>query len=127
MKPRRAERVRTLLGAQIVFNNQNSTLDCQIRNISAEGAKLIVSSTVAVPEEFRLNVPQKGRTFQARLRWRIDDTIGVEFVGADRAEHAAEPSNDRVRSLEAENEALRHKVRELTNYIAKLEHRDTVD
>lgn len=127
MKPRRAERVRTLLGAQIVFNHQNSTLDCQIRNISSDGAKLIVSSMVALPEEFSLSIPQKGRAYRARLRWRIDDTAGVEFLDSENAERAAEPSSDRMRSLETENEALRQKINELTARLAQLEHAPVAD
>lgn len=126
MKPRRAERVRALLGAQIVFNNQNSTLDCQVRNISSDGAKLILSSTVALPEEFHLNIPQKGRTFRARLRWRIDETAGVEFLGTEQADRAIEAAHEQIRALEADNEALRHKIRELTDQITQSEHKTLV-
>jgi hypothetical protein len=112
---RHHERVRTILGAQIIFNHKNSTLECQIRNISAGGAKLSVSDAVALPNEFDLHIPQKGRTFRARLRWRSADGVGVEFLNDD-ARAAPAPENDlksRVLELESENELLRRRVREL--------------
>ena len=90
---RHYERVRTILGARIIFNNKRSTLECQIRNISAAGAKLAVSETVALPDEFDLHVPQRGRTFRARLRWRSADGVGVEFV-RDEARDAPAPDDD---------------------------------
>lgn len=121
MKPRSVERVRSLLGGQIIFNHQNSTLDCQIRNISPAGAKLVLSSMVALPEEFELNIPQKGRTFRARLRWRIDDAAGVEFMDAEKVDASAGQLANRIRDLETENEALRQKLRELIGQLGAQE------
>jgi len=120
MKARNAERVRSLLGAQIVFNHKNSTLDCQVRNISALGAKLVISSAVTLPEEFDLSVPQKGRIYRARLRWRIDESAGVEFV-QDPPDVRYDPNVDLIRALELENQTLRQKISELSNHIEGLE------
>lgn len=113
MKPRGAERIRSLLGGQIIFNNQSSTVECQIRNISALGAKLNISSMVSLPEEFELSIPQKGRTFKARLRWRVDESAGVEFLDVPKAQRADQRLNERLRYLEAENETLREELRAL--------------
>jgi hypothetical protein len=112
---RRYERVRTILGAQVIFNNKRSTLECQIRNISPAGARLVMSDTVALPDEFDVYIPQRGRTFRARLRWRSADGAGVEFL-RDEAQGAAVPGNDlsaRTHELERENELLRKRVLEL--------------
>ena len=112
---RHHERVRTILGAQIIFNNKSSTLECQIRNISPAGAKLALSETVALPDEFDLHIPQRGRTFRARLRWRSADGVGVEFL-RDEARGTPAPGDDlmaRVHELESENELLRRRVLEL--------------
>jgi PilZ domain len=70
---RRAERIRSFLRAQIVFNNRMSTIDCIIKNISPSGAKVALSSSYAVPTEFDIDIPQKGRTHRARLIWRDND------------------------------------------------------
>ena len=77
---RRDERVRAFLRARICFNNNASTIDCTVKNISASGAKIEMSSAVSVPSEFDLDVPQKGRIYRARLMWRDASSLGVQFV-----------------------------------------------
>ena len=44
--PRQAPRLRALIGARIVFNNGQATVDCLIRDVSEIGAKLIISAPV---------------------------------------------------------------------------------
>ena len=125
--PRTSERKRTMLGAHIIFNNRNSTMDCQVRNISPTGARLALSDTVALPEEFDLHVPQKGKTYRAKLRWRNNDSVGVELV-ADQAPAQAPPQaprqaqadlGQRVAELETENATLRLQVFELLRKFEK--------
>lgn len=117
---RHHERVRTILGAQIIFNNKSSTIDCQVRNISATGAKLTLSETVALPSEFDVHVPQKGRTFRARLRWRSAEGVGVEFLNDEARDAPADDVLARVRDLESENELLRKRVLELMVELEKV-------
>ena len=110
---RKSDRARSILGARIIFNHGNSTIDCQIRNISASGAKLDVSQAVSIPEEFDIDVPQRGKVYRARLCWRDSGSAGIEFVqaGAAISGSALGP----VAALEAENAALRLRVLDLTN------------
>lgn len=118
---RHNERVRTILGAHIIFNHKNSTLECQIRNISPAGAKLMLSETVALPEEFEVDIPQKGRTYRARLRWRSPDGVGVEFLRDDARAGSASGVDlkSRMLELESENELLRKRVLELMVQLEK--------
>ena len=119
---RHAERARALLGAQIYLNNHQSTIECQIRNISATGAKLVIADSISVPEEFELNIPQKGRTFNARVVWRTAKETGIEFFTPSAEEAPSDAPDEvyrRVRSLESENAALRKKVAELQFRIEK--------
>lgn len=111
---RKQERARAILGAHIVFNNRNSTIDCQIRNISRTGAKLVLSSSVTLPEEFDIDVPQKGRSYRARLCWRDEVSAGIEFVLDATDTPGLVDANLRIAQLETENGALRLKVLELT-------------
>lgn len=118
VEERQAERVRSFLRARIIFNNGNSTIDCIVKNFSATGAKIDVSSTLSIPDMFDLEVPQKGRTFRARLRWRITDAIGVEFVTVEsRAPVAPAP---KLEQLEAENRRLKRKVAQLSKRLENL-------
>ena len=123
--PRTSERKRTMLGAHIIFNNRNSTMDCQVRNISPTGARLALSDTVALPEEFDLHVPQKGKTYKAKLRWRNKDSIGVELVADQASAPPPRPAQAdlalRVAELETENATLRLRVHELQRKLEEKE------
>ena len=77
---RRSLRKRTLLGGEIIFNGGTSALDCLIRDLSDDGCRLALSSTAGVPTAFTLKITRDGRQFSARVRWRNDKFIGVEFT-----------------------------------------------
>jgi hypothetical protein len=115
---RRDERVRALLRARILFNNKSSSIDCTVRNISAGGAKLEVSSVLTVPNEFDLEVPQKGRTYRARLMWRDATHIGVQFV--EKAGRDTAQTETHVARLEEENKSLKATVAALTKRLEAL-------
>lgn len=111
---RSAQRARSLLKGQIRFNHGMSTLDCVVRNISGTGARLCVSASVTLPEEFELYIAQKDQRFQARLRWRRADEIGCSFDVASAS--GTEPDKTdlatRIQALEAENAELRRQLAE---------------
>ncbi len=119
------ERKRAMLGAQIIFNNRNSTLDCQVRNISPKGARLAISDTVTLPEEFDLHVPQKGKTYRARLRWRNNEGAGVEILNEEGPASPVQVSRGdyamRIAELETENSSLRLKVVDLMRRLEEKE------
>jgi PilZ domain len=99
---RSAPRTRAFLKGKAIFNNRQSTLDCLVRDISATGARLEVSNAVLLPDAFDLYVAQKDTTMRARITWRRDGEIGVEF---DQPHAAPAPALDlpaRVQRLEAE-------------------------
>jgi hypothetical protein len=125
------ERIRAFLRAQIIFNNRMSTIDCIIKNISPAGAKIALNDTLAVPTEFDLYIPQKGRTHHARLVWRDRDAIGVSFADtqAPAAPSAAAPASAeaaetgieaRLRELELQNAELKARIRALSRRLEDL-------
>src|SRR4051795_1625772 len=63
-------RLRSFMAATILYNNGQSTLDCVIRNISEDGAKLALPAEVALPDRFDLAVPQRNKTYRATMAWR---------------------------------------------------------
>jgi hypothetical protein len=75
---RGAQRHRTLKGAHIVFNAGRSTIDCTVRNLSANGAKLDVTSVVGIPNSFDLLLGEQRQA--CRVVWRSLKQLGVEFV-----------------------------------------------
>ena len=78
---RSAPRRTTLKGGRIVFNAGRSTIDCTVRNLSRDGAKLVVASVVGVPDSFDLLLPNTHRQ-PCKVIWRKAKEIGVEFIVA---------------------------------------------
>ena len=76
----RAPRHRVLKGAKIVLLNQWSVVDCTIRDMSESGAKIICKDQVAVPNEFRFLIPSENTIRTARVIWRRNDMLGIQFT-----------------------------------------------
>ncbi len=120
MNNRRAsERQKSFLQGRIFFNNRRSSVDCLVRDISEQGAKLRFSEAIAVPEVVELYIPNKDETHRARVQWRIGEEVGVAF-GPDEVSSPSlvpdAPAADlaaRVRRLEGDVAALQRKVNEL--------------
>ena len=113
---RKETRQRVFLKGRIIFNNGASSFDCLVRDLSASGARLVLSDATTLPQVFDLYIPQKDRTYRSILCWRREDGIGIVFEQAARPAHAAAPDpataetealRQRVAELEAENAALR--------------------
>lgn len=117
MQERRSfHRGRTYLSGRIIFNNRFSTMDCLVRNMSQSGAKLIISSTVMVPVEFDLLVHNKGDSRRARLIWRSDTEMGIALIPAGGGSVVSIETARRIRTLEANRDALAKRVAELSEH-----------
>ena len=55
---RSSPRLRSFLRGRVVFNGGNSSMDCIVRDISPDGAKLQITNSVTVPDRFDLLIPQ---------------------------------------------------------------------
>ena len=73
-------RARVLKSAKIVALNNWSLVDCVIRDISKTGAKIICKDQAAVANEFRFFVPSDNTICYAKVVWRRDDLLGIEFT-----------------------------------------------
>jgi hypothetical protein len=109
---RTTARARSFLGGKIIFNNRSSSLDCLVRNVSAAGARIIMSETLVVPDEFELFIPQKGRSYRAQLKWRKASECGVRLLPS-KGGVASTDMAARLRKLEAERIALQARVTQL--------------
>ncbi|MGD0632709.1 MAG: PilZ domain-containing protein [Beijerinckiaceae bacterium] len=114
---RRAERVKSLLKARIYFNNRMTSFDCVVKNISLHGAKVAIDKNAAVPDEFELEIPLRGKFYQAKLRWRDAEGIGMEFIEEVAAD---DPANPQFEQLKAENARLKTAVQILTKKLEDL-------
>jgi PilZ domain len=112
---RKIARCRTFLGGVIAFNRRNSSMDCVVRNLSPEGARVAFTGTAVIPEKFDLTITRQERSFSARMVWRRPDDAGVAFV-AENAEAVPIPLEwaKRLRRCQAERDALRRRIEQLS-------------
>lgn len=114
---RSSGRQKSFLQGRIFFNHRRNSIDCLIRDISDQGAKLKFSGTIATPEFFELYIPNKEETYRARVQWRAGDEIGVMFEDAERAPSLVpgfEPEwTARIRKLEHDVAVLQRKFNDL--------------
>ena len=74
INPRR----RILKTGQIAFSDKAPKLECAVRNLSATGACLQVSTTHGMPAGFELIV--EGARHACKIVWRTDTRLGVRFI-----------------------------------------------
>jgi hypothetical protein len=108
---RRHPRLRTYIGAQIVFNQRRSVLDCLVRNLTVDGARVEFTNTALVPEAFDLIMPYRNEVRRVRVRWRAKDVAGLALEPLDA--HASLEDSGRMRALEQEVASLRRRNAEL--------------
>lgn len=114
---RKNERVRSFLRARIVFNNQNTTIECIVKNISRSGAKIQLDNSLSLPTHFDLDIPQRGKTYRSRMVWRDADALGVSFIEV--APDVAAPAEPRD-LLEMENRKLKVQLAKLKKRLEDL-------
>jgi hypothetical protein len=118
---RRSARKRSFLRGCIYFNKRRSVADCLIRDISDEGARIIFSDTINIPDIVELYIPQKEQTRRAHVQWRHGGELGITFgEPADAQGQPAEPGDlaARVAQLEIEVAAMRRMLRRLKAEVA---------
>ncbi len=84
---RKASRRRVLKVGKIVFADGMRVIDCTIRNMSEEGARLLISNSIGVPDSFLLFEKSTGMLYPTSVAWRQSNSIGVKFDGAPTSIH----------------------------------------
>ena len=119
---RRSKRARTVLHARLSYGDGAISTECPVNQLSDIGARINVASSVALPDMFEIAIPQKGISARAKLIWRKDDQVGVDFF--DEREAPAAPVGDdplaKIRALEAENGKLKTQIGALLQQVQRL-------
>ena len=106
---RAGKRARTFIIGRLLFGEGALSADCEIRNLSGDGAKLIVDEEIPVPQDFMLEIPGKNRIHKSHVVWRHGDSVGVSFEPDESAGDDLDPKT-RIRRLEQENASLRRQL-----------------
>ena len=88
---RLAPRLKTLLTGILVFDENGTTMDCVVRNLSAYGAKVVIADAFRLPNEFNLKVPHHDQTHRAKVIWRRGDDAGLALSDAEEVVHPKHP------------------------------------
>jgi PilZ domain len=110
---RQHQRRRTYLGGQAAFGQRYCAQDCLVRNLSQNGARLIFSDHVLIPDEFDLMIPHKGDSRRARIVWRYQAYVGVQFLEYDHGRRSVGAAR-RIRALKEQNAALARRIADLS-------------
>jgi PilZ domain len=86
---RKTPRRRVLKEGKIVFADAMRVIDCTIRDMSDEGARLLIANTVGVPDSFLLYEKSAQTLHPATVVWRQSNALGVKFDGPPTSIHDA--------------------------------------
>jgi len=116
MGERNSRRLKSFLRGFVYFDKRRGTMSCLVRDLSGDGARIIFSEAVTIPDMINLHIPQKNQTLRARVTWRRGDEIGLGFSAAN---PVADPLPDsaelmkRVAQLEGEIASLRRMLKRM--------------
>ena len=71
---------RVLKSGKLIYNNANSVVDCQIREISSKGCKIRVENSMGIPEHPMLQILDGKTKRQCQVAWKKLEEIGLEFI-----------------------------------------------
>jgi hypothetical protein len=66
-----------------------------------------------IPDVFDLSIPQTDENRRARIIWRSEKEAGITFVDSETATIVSLDATRRIKSLEAEHDALAKRVAQL--------------
>jgi len=104
----------TYIGARIFFNKRQSTVDCLVRNLSDDGAKIVLSDSAFIPSEFEISIANKGESRVANIAWRRESQAGIRFLESARRLQPSLETSVKIRALEAEREMIARRVAQLS-------------
>ena len=108
-------RKRSYLGGIIAFNNRCATLSCVVRNVSVDGAQIVLDGSVLLPAEFDLTIPRHDRSYRARMVWRDATRAGLVLLDPSAGTIIPLDWAKRLKSREAENVTLRRRMADLSH------------
>jgi hypothetical protein len=80
---RRSHRQKTLKSGHLILSDW-TTMDCTVRDLSPEGAKLAFGGPTELPKTFSLVVHSTDKMIPAELLWQRGLSAGVAFTGPER-------------------------------------------
>ena len=80
---RKSPRKKTLKEAKVVLRDW-STIDCLLRNLGEDGARLDFSDPVTLPETFSVLIVSTNALTPAKRVWMRGKSAGIQFTGPEK-------------------------------------------
>ena len=125
----RSPRLRCFLKADITYAGGAFNRECQIKDLSDTGARIMIKDNSSLPSEFSIHIPNRPEVTRAEIKWRHEGQIGVVFLTATMTnDKLAKPLTLEVQldAALAENARLTQRVANLEATVAKLKKSVTV-
>lgn len=113
---RGSRRQKSFLRGFVYFDKRRGAMSCLVRDLSEQGARIILSEAVTIPDNVNLHIPQREETLRARVQWRRGDEIGLVFPDAGRTAAPVPQEIElikRVAQLESEILTLKQTIKKL--------------
>jgi len=113
---RGSRRQKSFLRGVVYFDKGRGVMSCLVRDFSEEGARIILSETIILPDSVRLHIPQRDETHEAHVQWRRGDEIGLAFTDVKQTGTTSPQERaliERVVQLEGEIAALQRTIKKL--------------
>lgn len=106
-------RQRTFLRGRVIYDHGRGSAECVIRDMSDRGARLQFAGAVPLSDQVELQIPTRGETFRATVRWRAGDEAGLSFrlAGERSAVEGGGDLAERVALLEQELAQMKKQLR----------------
>ena len=108
-------RQKSFLHGFVYFDKKRGVMSCLVRDLSNDGARIIFSQSVTIPANINLHIPQRDKTFRAKVQWRRGDEIGLALTSEETVVANSQESEliQRVAHLETEIAALKRTIKQL--------------
>ncbi len=109
---RHSVRDKVLFGGVARINDSGSTMDCVVRNFSDRGACVELKSSAKLPDQMRVTIARKGRSFLATMIWRQANRVGLAFKSMV-TDAPADDLDARLRRSEKKKRKLQRRINQL--------------
>ena len=107
-------RQKSFLRGYVYFDRRRGVMSCLVRDLSGDGARILFSENVTIPDVINLHIPLREQTFRCKVQWRRGDEIGLTIPEAGAAAPTSTQESEliqRVAHLETEISTLRRTVK----------------
>jgi len=107
-------RQKSFLHGFVYFDKRRGVMSYLVRDLSDDGARIVFSQSITLPEKVNLHIPQRDKTFRAKVKWRRGDEMGASALAAEAVAATSQESEliQRVAQLESEIVSLKRTIKQ---------------